>query len=204
MGEHNIEPYRGRYQAVLFFGPPGSGKGTQAQFLKALTHHVHLSSGDVFRGLSPESPTGKVFYEYASSGHLVPDQVTIDIFTLYVQGLVATNRLFPASQLLLLDGLPRTVPQVKLIESFIDVRRVIVFDGAEEVFIQRLKSRAEKEKRFDDADPKVLAKRMEVYHNETAPVLKAYPESLISRFDATGTPLEVFREVLNTHAELFS
>ena len=76
------EPFR----AILIFGPPGSGKGTLGKFLSTAGNHYHLSSGDIFRGLSPESPAGKLFHTYASKGHLVPDEVTIQIWRHYVGG----------------------------------------------------------------------------------------------------------------------
>src|ERR1700722_12603237 len=114
---HHIEPFR----AVLLFGPPGSGKGTLGKFLSSAGNHFHLSSGDIFRGLSPESPAGKLYHSYAGKGLLLPDEETIQIWHHYVHGLIATNRSFPAQQLLLLDGIPRTRRQVELLEKHLQV-----------------------------------------------------------------------------------
>src|SRR6185312_6554563 len=93
-----IAPYEKPFRSILIFGPPGSGKGTLGRFLSAAGNHVHLSSGDIFRGLAPESPAGKLFHTYASQGHLVPDEVTIGIWKNFVSGLIATNRYFPSQQ----------------------------------------------------------------------------------------------------------
>src|SRR5689334_7523772 len=62
-----------KYRSILIFGPPGAGKGTLGKFLSSAGNHFHLSSGDIFRGLSPESPAGKIYHSYAGKGHLLPD-----------------------------------------------------------------------------------------------------------------------------------
>ncbi len=108
--ESLIPQYNELFRSVLIFGPPGSGKGTLGKFLSSAGNHFHLSSGDIFRGLSPESPAGKLYHHYAGKGLLLPDEVTIQIWHHYVNGLIATNRYFPSQQLLLLDGIPPDHP----------------------------------------------------------------------------------------------
>jgi adenylate kinase len=185
------------FRSILVFGPPGSGKGTLSKFLSSAGNHFHLSSGDLFRGLSPESPAGKLYHTYAHKGHLLPDDVTIEIWRHYVGGLIATNRYFPHQQLLLLDGIPRTLNQAKILDQYIKVVGIILLDmGNTEELIQRLQRRGHLERRADDIDPKVLRTRMEVYQKETLQVLSHYPPSLISHFNADQRPLEVLRDVL--------
>ncbi len=198
MQENSIIPQHTEpFRSVLIFGPPGSGKGTLGKFLSSAGNHFHLSSGDIFRSLSPESPAGKLYHTYASKGLLLPDEVTIQIWHHFVHGLIATNRYFPNQQLLLLDGIPRTLHQADLLENHVKVERVIVLEVKKiEELIKRLQRRAIIEKRQDDMDPKVLRTRMEVYSKDTSQLLKHYPESLISRFDAEQKPLEVLRDVL--------
>ena len=197
MGKKVIESFRGKFRVVLMFGAPGSGKGTQAKFLADAGGHVHVSSGDVFRGLSKESGAGKVFLEYAERGRLVPDSVTVEVWHNYVMGLIATNRYFPGSQLLILDGIPRTEVQVELVNRYVEVERVIVLDAKDpRVFIDRLKRRAVIEKRFDDTDDEVLKTRMDVYKRETAGLLKLFGKKAISHFDATQKPAQVLRDIL--------
>ncbi len=194
-----------KFQSVLIFGPPGSGKGTQGKFLSSAGNHFHLSSGDVFRGLSPESPAGKLYHSYAGKGMLLPDDVTIEIWHHYVMGLIATNQYFPKEQLLLLDGIPRTVKQAEILERYINVKKIILLEShTTDVLIQRLKRRALIEKRQDDRDEAVLKKRMEIYENETFPVLEFYDEKLISRFNAEQRPLEVLRDILISLCDLLS
>ena len=185
------------YPAILIFGPPGSGKGTLGKFLSIAGNHFHLSSGDIFRGLDPETPAGQLYHTYASKGHLVPDEVTVEIWHQYVQGLIATNRYFPHKQFLLLDGIPRTLHQAKVFEQYIKVEHIIVLEMPNiEGLIKRMKRRAIIEKRSDDVDEQVLRTRMQVYENDTKALLSHYPESLISRFNADQKPLEVLRDVL--------
>lgn len=184
-------------KAVLLFGPPGSGKGTVGRLLAQAGNHCHLSSGDIFRGLSPASPAGQLFHTFASKGQLVPDEVTISIWHEYVMGLIATNRYFPEEQLLLLDGMPRTPEQAKALDAHIQVEQAIVLDMPNiEKLVQRLKKRALIEARPDDANESVLHKRMEVYEKQTVQLLKHYPQNKISRFNADQRPMEVLRDIL--------
>lgn len=184
-------------QSILLFGPPGSGKGTLGRSLAQAGNHCHLSSGDIFRGLSPASPAGQLFSTYASKGHLLPDDVTIAIWHQYVMGLITTNRYFPEEQLLLLDGLPRTPEQAKCLDSYVNVRHVIVLDMPNiDNLVLRMKKRALIEGRADDANETVLRTRMEVYEKQTSALLRHYPQDKISRFNADQRPLEVLRDVL--------
>jgi adenylate kinase len=204
MKESSIIPqYNERFRTVLIFGPPGSGKGTLGKFLSSAGNHFHLSSGDIFRGLDPESPAGKLYHQYAGKGLLVPDEVTLQIWHHYVHGLIATNRYFPNQQLLLLDGLPRTLKQAELLEKHVQIEGIIVLEIEEiEVLIKRLQRRGLIEKRHDDMDPKVLKTRMEVYARDTSQLLKHYPSSLLSKFNAGQKPLEVLRDVLVSLTDL--
>ncbi len=199
--EENHPPFR----SILIFGPPGAGKGTLGKFLSSEGNHFHLSSGDIFRGLSPESPAGRLFHAYAGKGHLVPDEVTLQIWRHYVGGLIATNRYFPHQQFLLLDGVPRTLKQAELFDPFLKILHIIVLDTRNyDALIKRMQRRAVIERRMDDADDKVLLTRMQVYEKETSKLLEHYPSRLISRFNADQRPLEVLRDVLVRHCDLLS
>lgn len=205
MSERVIPQVEEKFQSVLIFGPPGCGKGTMGKFLSSAGNHFHLSSGDVFRGLSPESPAGRLYHRFAGKGELLPDDITIEIWHHYVMGLIATNQYFPKDQLLLLDGIPRTVKQAEILEEHILVRKIILLEAKNpDVLIQRIKRRALIEKRMDDSDEKILKSRMDIYEKETFPVLKHYDEKLIIRFDAELRPLEVLRDILVSLCDILS
>src|SRR5271154_3592453 len=159
-----LPTYNVPMKAILIFGPPGSGKGTLGKFLSTAGNHFHLSSGDIFRGLDPESSMGKLYHTYAGKGFLVPDAVTIEMWKHYVDGLICTNRYFPSKQFLLLDGIPRTLSQAIILDQHIEVVKVIVLEMSNiGTLIKRMKRRALIEKRQDDADEEVLKTRMHVY-----------------------------------------
>ncbi len=193
------------YRSILLLGPPGSGKGTLGKLLSSAGNHFHLSSGDIFRGLSPESPAGKLYHSYAGKGHLLPDDVTVGIWHHFVEGLIATNRYFPHQQLLLLDGIPRTIHQAELLERYIQIMHIIVLETPNtDELIKRMKRRALIERRADDLEDTVLETRMRVYAEDTHKLLEHYPPNLISRFKADQRPLEVLRDVLSKLSHLLS
>lgn len=197
MNDSIIPPFEGKFNSILLFGPPGAGKGTLGKSLSSVGSHFHLSSGDIFRGLPIESPAGQIVHQYTSKGHLVPDEVTVEIWYYYMSGLIATNRYYPHEQLLLLDGIPRTQPQVEILKKYIEVKKIIVLEvKKQEDLLKRLQKRALIERRQDDLDPKIFKTRMEVYERETAKILSDYPEKDVIRFNADQKPLEVLRDVL--------
>ena len=198
---HDNNPFR----SILIFGPPGAGKGTLGKFLSTAGNHFHLSSGDIFRGLDQETRAGSLYHTYASKGHLVPDEVTVEIWRQYVSGLIATNKYFPNKQFLLLDGIPRTSKQAEIFDQYIDVAHIIVLEmGNIEGLIGRMKKRAFIEKRSDDSDENVLRTRMHIYEKDTKSLVAHYLELLISRFNADQKPLEVLRDVLLKLSDLLS
>jgi len=187
--------------AFLIFGAPGSGKGTVGAKLAAVATGIkHLSTGDVFRGLSPASENGKLFASYALAGKLVPDEVTIQIFSRYVGGLIDTNKFDPAKESFLLDGIPRTVAQAELIKSVVDVKHIFVLEIADySIIIERLLKRATIEGRKDDIDESVIRARINEYETKTAAVLSAYDTSLITKINGAQTQDEVFRDILSAY-----
>ena len=187
-----------RYQAVLLFGTPGAGKGTQGNLLGQVPGYFHLSTGDMFRAMDRGSELGRVFFEYSSRGDLVPDEITVDVWSRYAHALTVLNKYRPHQQLLVLDGLPRTVRQVDLIRDHVDVTCVIHLIAKDrEKMVQRLRGRALKEKRFDDAKEEVVRNRLDIYDRETRPVLDRFDQGLVKNVDAVGSPGAVLKAILD-------
>ena len=186
-----------RFQTVLLFGAPGSGKGTQGKILGNIPGFYHLSCGEVFRTLDTRTDLGKTFIEYSSKGLLVPDDATVQMWHLNMQARTVLSDYKPNADLLVLDGIPRNVNQAKLLEKHLNVLQIIhlVCPDKEEM-IKRLRRRALKENRIDDAKEEVIRKRWEVYEQETFPVLKYYPKGIVKEVDATGSPARVLEHIL--------
>ena len=185
------------YKCVLLFGAPGVGKGTQGRILGEIPGFVHMASGDIFRSLDKKSELGRAFLEHSSQGHLVPDDVTIRVWHDHVNRQVAKKVYRPDVHLLVLDGIPRNVYQAKALDVHIKVLRVVHLKPPNiDEMVDRLKGRALKEGRHDDADESVIRRRFEVYDDETAPVLGHYDASLIKDISAVGPPAEVLLHVL--------
>jgi adenylate kinase len=187
------------------FGGPGSGKGTQGVVVAQMPNLVHLAMGDIFRSLDKASEIGKEFLSYSTKGQLVPDELTVRVFRHHVEGRVQAGDIDPDYHTLILDGIPRTVAQVALLEDVIVVKRVIhlVMDDRD-ALVARLMGRSKKGDRPDDADRSVIENRIEVYERETRPVLDAYPKKLIARVNGDQPPLAVLRDVADCLVEVVS
>ena len=185
-----------RYRTILLFGAPGSGKGTQGKIIGSIPGFQHSSTGDIFRSLDLQSEMGRKFWEYSSHGQLVPDELTIQLWSQYMKGLEYINEFHPESEFLVLDGMPRNTKQKKLLDEVIDVRAIVYLRAEREKMVERLRRRALKENRFDDASDAVINRRMEVFGRETRPVLDLYPTGVIHRIDATMSQIRVLSEII--------
>ena len=184
--------------AILLFGAPGSGKGTQGVVLGALPGFFHLSSGEIFRELDPDSADGQAVAEYTSGGDLVPDDFAISLWRKQLASLIADGSFAPDRQILLLDGIPRNAAQCEMIAGDVDVKLVLHLAGNDhEPLVQRILDRANQQGRPDDADESVVRHRFDVYQSESAPVLDHYPDDLRGDVDPIGLPGDVLGRVLD-------
>lgn len=198
---YHSEPSK-RYKTVLLFGAPGSGKGTQGKILGAIPGFYHSSTGDIFRTLDLQSEVGRLFWEYAGKGQLVPDDIVIRVWKQFIKGKEFTNDFFPENQILILDGMPRNLNQAKLLEESINVLMVIHLSSDHGKMVERLKRRALKENRFDDANDAVIEKRLRIYESETRPILEFYPPEKIFRVDAMQSQTRVLATILEKLAPI--
>ena len=188
-----------RYNTFILFGAPGSGKGTQGKTLGTIPRLYHCACGDVFRSIDTRTKVGKAFLEYSSKGQLVPDEITVELWRAAIGAAVETHKFKPDIDTLVLDGIPRNVGQAEIMEEMIDVKKVFHLScpSYETLFI-RLKKRALKDNRLDDANDQVIQRRLDIYETESKPVLGYYGRERITCIDATEPPAKVLLHILES------
>jgi adenylate kinase len=176
---------------LVFLGPPGSGKGTQAGLLADRKGILHLSTGDILRGaVALGTPTGVKAKGHMDQGRLVPDEV--------VDALVAERLTGEDAGAFVLDGYPRNVPQAEALAGLLSaggiaLDAVLFLDVADEVLVARIAGR--KDRRADDTE-EVLRERLEVYRAETEPLVACYEAlGLLRRIDG-DRPIDEVRDAV--------
>jgi len=172
---------------LVLFGPPGAGKGTQSERLIEKYGLVHLSTGDLFRfHLKHETELGKLAKSYMDRGHLVPDEVTINM----LKSAVLEQK---EPKGFIFDGFPRTNPQAGALDQLLaelntQITLMLGLEVEEDELKTRLTQRALSSGRSDDADPEIIANRIAVYNRETAPVKDFYAaQQKFVAIDGTGS-----------------
>lgn len=189
---------RPRPNAVLLFGPPGVGKGTQGHLLGGIPGYKHVSTGEMFRSMDENTPLGRKVRSYTKDGNFVPDALTIQIFRAHIEDYIDTGAFDPAEQLLILDGIPRNAVQVEMITADMNVLKLVhLVCRDEERMIERIRLRAEREHRADDAREEVVRHRFDVYREQSAPVLNCYTSDMIVDVHADAEPAEVLYDILS-------
>jgi adenylate kinase len=188
-----------KYKTFLLFGAPGSGKGTQGKTLGSIPRFYHCPCGDVFRSIDTRTKVGKAFLDYSSKGELVPDEITVELWKEAIDAAVDAHKFKPDIDILVLDGIPRNIGQAKIMEGMIDVEKVFHLSCPNrETLFSRLKKRALKDNRLDDANEQVIQRRLDTYEMESKPVLAHYPKEKITVVDATQPPAKVLLEILES------
>jgi adenylate kinase len=192
-----------KYRTILLFGAPGAGKGTQGRILGSIPSYFHCSCGDVFRNLTPHTQLGRTFLEYSSRGQLVPDTATVELWRQSIDAVTRSGRFDPQRDTLVLDGIPRNVPQAEMLQNSIDVLVILnLVCPDKEKLVERLQRRALHENRLDDANLDVIRSRLATYEQQTRPVLGFYGPALIRKVDGTQAPIAVLREILEIIARI--
>lgn len=175
---------------LIFLGPPGAGKGTQAQALAEFLNIPHISTGEIFRqAIKEQTPLGTIAQSYLDQGELVPDELT--------QNLVQERLGQPDAQSgWILDGFPRNVSQAAFLDELLvtinqNDERVVNLDAPDEIVVARLLGRGRK----DDSE-EVIRRRLEVYRDETAPLIDYYRDrQKLITVNGNQSPEEVSTEL---------
>lgn len=159
---------------IVLFGPPGSGKGTQAQHLIEKFNLKQISTGDLFRyNMKNETDLGKLAKSYIDKGELVPDQVTIDM-------LIDEVKKPTDSSGFIFDGFPRTAAQTEALETIVkeelnsEISICLSLIVEDEVLVERLLKRGETSGRTDDSNEEIIRTRIKEYYAKTAEVAELY------------------------------
>ena len=180
---------------LILFGPPGSGKGTQAEKLVEKYNLLHISTGDLFRyEMGNNTPLGEKAKSYISKGELVPDEVTIGM----LRNKVEANSDVEGY---IFDGFPRTIPQCEALDALLcekdqEITHLLMLDVQDEEIVKRLLNRGKTSNRADDLDENIIRNRIRVYEKETSPVFDFYVEKGISKkVEGIGSIEEIFERL---------
>ena len=161
---------------IVLFGPPGSGKGTQAQNLIEKFNLKQISTGDLFRyNMKNGTELGKLAKSYIDKGELVPDQVTTDMLIDEVKKPTETNGF-------IFDGYPRTANQTEALEKIVkeilngEISVCLSLIVNDEILVERLLKRGETSGRTDDSNEEIIRARIKEYYTKTAEVAELYKQ----------------------------
>jgi adenylate kinase len=157
---------------LLVLGPQGAGKGTQAARISSDHEIPHISTGDMFReAIAADTPLGRQVKPILESGQLVPDEITVSLIR---ERLGRPD----AAEGFVLDGFPRNLAQAEALDDMLaeigrSLDAILYFNVPDEVGTERALERARSEGRTDDT-PEVIARRLDIYHRETEPIVEHY------------------------------
>lgn len=180
---------------IVIFGAPGSGKGTQSDLLIKKYGLGHISTGDVLRNeIKNETELGKIAKGYIDKGQLIPDDLMVDILANVYDGFGKDH------EGVIFDGFPRTIPQAKALKDMLNKRghkvaAMVELDVPEDELTMRLIKRGRESGRSDD-NAETIRKRLDVYHNQTSPLIEWYEkEGIHNHINGLGELDRIFSDI---------
>lgn len=180
---------------LIIFGPPGAGKGTQAEFIKEKYNVEHISTGNVLReAVKNETEVGLLAKSYMDKGELVPDEVVIEIINQKISSL--------GDKGFMLDGFPRTIKQAEALDKVLDKQdlnldTVVLLEVDDEEVVKRIMKRQKIEGRDDDSED-VVRNRLKVYRDQTSPLRSYYSEKgLLEVVEGVGDITDISKRIDN-------
>ena len=184
-------------EAMIFLGPPGAGKGTQALRLCEARHLQQLSTGDMLRGhVKRETELGKQAKILMDAGNLVADEIIIGMVRSELESMKQGNIR------ILFDGFPRTTAQAEALATLLDelsipLTATLLLQVDEEEIVKRLLNRAKEQGRSDDNE-ETIRNRMQVYRKQTEPLVEFYQKmNILKEIDGVGSLDEVYQRLMN-------
>jgi len=160
------------------------------------------ASGDVFRSLDTRTDLGRQFVEYSKRGELVPDELTVELWAVQMESLISTHQYKPDIDILVLDGIPRNVEQCRMLEKYVEIHQVFHLSCPDrDELARRMRKRALKEHRLDDASEVVIQNRIQTYEATTKPILDLYKDRRFD-IDASKPPAEVLHTLIGRLLDL--
>jgi fructose-1,6-bisphosphatase II len=194
----NIDGRAPKYSGILLFGPPGCGKGTVGKALGKLPGFIHCSSGDVIRSAMSEKGALGDRLSAVAGGTFIEDSDLWALFDSYIEHVVGAENAGSQSPLLIIDGIPRTLSQVEELAKRVNIRGVFSLEiGDPKLLVDRILHRSTVESRADDSSMKVVQTRMNLFAEETLPLIDEYPDEIVHHIDANQPPAKVLFDILN-------
>jgi len=180
---------------IVLFGPPGSGKGTQAEKMAKKYNLLHISTGDIFRNaIKNKTELGLKAKSFTKKGNLVPDEITIGLMNEVIENNSDVKGI-------IFDGYPRSVKQTEALDEILNSRKtpiskMILLDVSKKELISRLLNRGKDSGRVDDQDKDIIKNRISVYNETTLPVANYYEkQEKLAHINGEGTIEEIFDRV---------
>lgn len=181
---------------LVIFGPPGSGKGTQATYIKEKYKLLHLSTGEMLRQeIASQTILGKEVEAFVNSGQLVPDELVSEVLKKALAEKISQGNGF------IFDGFPRNGQQAKILEEALtslnlDLNLAINLTASDQELITRIILRGKTSGRADDNEI-VIRERLEIYRNHVSDLINFYQtRGKLHEVDGEGSPQEVFERIL--------